>query len=207
MCVCVCVCVCQSVNDVFNVYCVVFSSDFQRLTLDTNTAHRDLSLSEDNRKVTERSGGQDPPDHPDRFDGEPQVLCTQSVTGRCSWEVECSGGVEIGVTDGTISRKGSGDDCRLGHNDQSWSLVCRHGNSYTVRHNSKQTDLPVRASSDSNRVAGFLDCPAGTLSFYTVFSDSLTHLYTFTHTFTEPLYAGFWFSSLSSSSVSLCEQR
>ena len=47
MSVCVCACVC----DVFNVYCVVFSSDFHRLTLDTNTAHTDLYLSDNNRKV------------------------------------------------------------------------------------------------------------------------------------------------------------
>ena len=190
-------------NDVFKVYCV-FSSDYHHLTLDTNTAHRRLSLSENNRKVT---WGQDQsyPEHPDRFDGVEQVLCTEGLTGRCYWQVQCSGdGGSIAVTYRGISRKGRGGDRRLGDNDQSWSLDCSHGNSYTVSHNSKQTVLPVRVSSGSNRVAVFLDCPAGTLSFYTVLSDSLTHLYTFTHTFTEPLYAGFW---MWSGSVSLCEQR
>ena len=195
----------------FNVYCVVvFSSDFQRLTLDTNTANRWLSLSENNRKVT-RVLGQDQsyPDHPDRFDYYDQVLCTEGVAERCYCEAECSGGVIIGLTYGRISRKGSGDDCGLGYNNMSWSLDCRghNGNSYSVRHNRQQTDLPVRASKGSNRVAVYVDCPAGTLSFYTVSSDSLTHLYTFTNnTFTEPLYLGFslpWCSS----SVVLCDQR
>ena len=190
-------------NDVFKVYCIFFS-DYHHLTLDTNTAYRRLSLSENNRKVT-RVQDQSYPEHPDRFDWWDQVLCTEGLTGRCYWEVEWSGGGCIAVTYRGISRKGVGDDCRLGYNDQSWSLDCRHGYSYTVFHNSKQTDLPVRASSGSNRVAVFLDCPAGTLSFYTVFSDSLTHLYTFTHTFTEPLYTGFELWPYSS--VSLCEQR
>ncbi|CAL8239971.1 unnamed protein product, partial [Gadus morhua 'NCC'] len=42
------------------------------LTLDPNTAFRDLSLSEDNRKVTRVDEDQPYPDHPDRFDFRPQ---------------------------------------------------------------------------------------------------------------------------------------
>ncbi|KAI3363944.1 hypothetical protein L3Q82_001522 [Scortum barcoo] len=41
------------------------------------------------------------------------------------------------------------------------------------------------------RVAVYVDCPAGTLSFYRVSSDTLIHLHTFNTTFTEPLYPGF----------------
>ena len=148
----------------------------------TQTQHTNSSLSENNRQVTYVPQDQSYPEHPDRFDGWYQVLCTEGLTGRCYWEVEWSLGVSIAVTYRGISRKGGGGDCRLGHNDQSWRLDCRHGDSYTVRHNSERTDLPARASSGSNRAAVFLDCPAGTLSFYTVSSDSLTHLYTFTHT-------------------------
>ncbi|MED6275516.1 hypothetical protein CHARACLAT_027277, partial [Characodon lateralis] len=49
------------------------------------------------------------------------------------------------------------------------------------------------------RVAVYVDCPAGILSFYRVSSDSLIHLHTFNTTFTEPLYAGFGLWSLGSS--------
>ena len=49
-------------------------SDACDLTLDPNTAYRDLSLSEDNRKVTGVRGDQSYPDHPDRFDSQRQVL-------------------------------------------------------------------------------------------------------------------------------------
>ena len=69
------------------------SPDACELTLDPNTAHRDLSLSEDNRKVTVVTEQQSYPDHPERFDYWAQVLCRESLTGRCYWEVERIGGV------------------------------------------------------------------------------------------------------------------
>ncbi|XP_071389272.1 protein NLRC3-like isoform X2 [Centroberyx affinis] len=176
------------------------------LTLDPNTAHRELLLSEDNRKVTEVTEQQPYPDHPERFDCWKQLLCRDGLTGRCYWEVERKGEVDIGVTYRGISRRGKGADCRLGGNDKSWSLIC-FGNSYSVCHNNRSTDIPFLSSSDSNRVAVYLDWPAGSLSFYTVSSDTLMHIHTFQSTFTEPLYPGFWLwsGSGSGSSVSLCQ--
>ncbi|XP_055771187.1 NLR family CARD domain-containing protein 3-like [Salvelinus fontinalis] len=160
------------------------------LTLDPNTVDRLLSLSEENRKVTCRTEEQPYPDHPERFEDWGQVLCREGLTGRCYWEVECSGrGVDIGVTYKGISRSGWVNDCRLGHNDKSWSLACSD-NSYTACHNNISTTIDVRPSSP-HRVGVYLDWPAGTLSFYRASSDTLTHLFTFTSTFTEPLYPGF----------------
>ncbi|CAL8325898.1 unnamed protein product [Boreogadus saida] len=86
------------------------------LTLDPNTAHRDLSLSEDNRKVTRVGEDQSYPDHPDRFDFQPQVLGREALTGRCYWEVEWEGEVSIGVTYRGITRRGAGGDSMLGEN-------------------------------------------------------------------------------------------
>ncbi|KAG2458689.1 NF7O factor, partial [Polypterus senegalus] len=63
--------------------------DFCPLTLDINTAHRDLHLSEGNKKVTYEGTETEYHDHPDRFDYWCQVLCTEALTGtRCYWEVE-----------------------------------------------------------------------------------------------------------------------
>ncbi|XP_072558749.1 NLR family CARD domain-containing protein 3-like isoform X2 [Paramormyrops kingsleyae] len=161
-----------------------------QLTLDPNTVYRYLSLSEGNRKVT-RGAEQPYPDHPERFDCEPQVLCRESLTGRCYWEAEWSGfGVRIGVTSKGIRRKGGSDDCGLGANDKSWMLRCSPDR-YFVRYNDKQTDIPTEPSG-SRRVGVYLDWGAGTLSFYRVFSDGLTPLYRFTSSFTEPLYPGFY---------------
>ncbi|XP_031676819.1 NLR family CARD domain-containing protein 3-like [Oncorhynchus kisutch] len=161
------------------------------LTLDPNTVNRRLSLSEENRKVTWRREEQPYPDHPERFEDCGQVLCREGLTGRCYWEVEWSGimGADIGVTYKGINRRGGGIDCWLGYNDKSWSLFCSD-NSYSARHNNKPTTIDVPPSS-SHRVGVYLDWPAGTLSFYRASSDTLTHLITFTSTFTEPLYPGF----------------
>ncbi|XP_067429073.1 NLR family CARD domain-containing protein 3-like isoform X3 [Thunnus thynnus] len=182
---------------------------FCELTLDTNTVNRKLKLSDNNRKVTYVEEDQSYPDHPDRFDFCPQLLCRNGLTGRCYWEVEWRGDVRISVTYRGISRKGNSVDCRFGWNDQSWSLNCSDDDGYSVYHNNRQTSIPSSSSSSSsssvsNRVAVYVDCPAGTLSFYRVSSDTLIHLHTFNTTFTQPLYPGFMFWWSHGSSVSLC---
>uniref|UniRef100_A0A8C5B6Y6 B30.2/SPRY domain-containing protein n=1 Tax=Gadus morhua TaxID=8049 RepID=A0A8C5B6Y6_GADMO len=159
------------------------------LTLDPNTAHRRLSLSEDNRKVTWVEEDQSYPDHPDRFDCWDQVLGREALTGRCYWEVEREGRVEIGVTYRGITRRGGGDDSWLGLNNKSWSLYCSDGG-YSARYNGTETDLPLPPAG-STRVGVYLDRPAGSLSFYRVSpggggsSDTLTHLHTFWSSFTQ----------------------
>nr|XP_046190115.1 NLR family CARD domain-containing protein 3-like isoform X3 [Oncorhynchus gorbuscha] len=176
------------------------------LTLDPNTVNRHLSLSEENRKVTRRREEQPYPDHPERFEDWEQVLCREGLTERCYWEVEWSGrGARIGVAYKGISRRGrgGGKDCLIGYNDKSWSLTC-YDNNYTAWHNSNPSTIDVPSSSP-HRVEVYLDWPAGTLSFYRASSDTLTHLYTFTSTFTEPLYPAFRVWDNDSSSVSLCQ--
>ncbi|XP_077944780.1 NACHT, LRR and PYD domains-containing protein 3-like isoform X1 [Gasterosteus aculeatus] len=170
------------------------------LTIDTNTVHKQLKLSDNNRKVTRVKKDQSHPDHPDRFDSCRQLLCRTGLTGRCYWEVEWRGNVNVSVSYRGIKRKGNSDDCWFGYNDQSWSLI-RSDKGYSVRHNNTVTRI-TSSSSSSGRVAVYVDCPAGSLSFYRVSSDTLIHLHTFSTTFTEPLYPGFWFWY--GSSVSLC---
>uniref|UniRef100_A0A3B4FTH2 B30.2/SPRY domain-containing protein n=1 Tax=Pundamilia nyererei TaxID=303518 RepID=A0A3B4FTH2_9CICH len=166
--------------------------------------HTNLKLSEDNRKVTRVVEGQPYPDHPDRFDYWPQLLCRDGLTGRCYWEVECRGGVNISVSYRAINRRGDREHCVFGENDQSWSLSCSDDGCYFVWHNNKKTSISSSSSSSvSNRVAVYVDCPAGTLSFYRVSSDTLIHLHTFNTTFTEPLYPGFTVL-FPTSSVNLC---
>ena len=183
------------------------SPDACELTLDPNTAYRHLSLSEDNRKVT-RVREQQYPDHPERFDYWPQVLCRESLTGRCYWEVERIGGVYIGVTYRGITRRGGGDDSLLGGNNKSWRLDCSDAG-YTAWYNNSSTDIRLPPSG-SNRVGVYVDRPAGTLSFYRVSpdgggsSDTLTHIHTFQLTPSqEDLLPGFGLWGYGSS-VSLC---
>ncbi|XP_051234670.1 NLR family CARD domain-containing protein 3-like isoform X1 [Dicentrarchus labrax] len=171
--------------------------------LDTNTVNRELKLSDNNRKVTLVEDYQSYPDHPDRFDYWPQLLCRNCLTGRCYWEVGWRGRVSISVSYTGISRRGYSDDCVFGRNDQSWSLECSDYG-YSLWHNKRKISISSSSSSSSyGRVAVYVDCPAGTLSFYSVYSDTLIHLHTFNTTFTEPVYPGFTFWS-DSSSVSVC---
>ncbi|XP_075994115.1 NACHT, LRR and PYD domains-containing protein 3-like [Genypterus blacodes] len=164
------------------------------LELDPNTAHRELKLSDNNRKATFVREKQPHPDHPERFDFCPQLLCRNGLTGRCYWEVEWRGEVYISAGYRGISRKGSRDDSRFGgNNNQSWSLRCSERHGYSVSHNNSFTALSVPVSSSvPHRVGVYVDRPAGTLSFYSV-SYTLIHLHTFTTTFTDTLYAGFGF--------------
>ncbi|XP_061100433.1 tripartite motif-containing protein 16-like isoform X1 [Conger conger] len=170
-----------------------------QLTLDPNTVHRKLRLSEGNREVTYVREIQSYPDHPERFEHWPQVLCREGVSGRCYWEAEWSGDwVYIAVSYKEIRRKGGGNDCVMGGNNKSWSLRCTPS-SYYFWHNNKDTKIPVPSSS---RIGVYLDHRAGTLSFYSV-SDTMTLLHRVQTTFTQPLYPGFrvWCGS----SVKLCD--
>ncbi|XP_068558771.1 NACHT, LRR and PYD domains-containing protein 3-like [Cebidichthys violaceus] len=187
---------------------------FCELTIDTNTVNEYIKLSDNNREVTHvREEVQPYLDHPDRFDNRSQLLCRTGLTDRCYYEVEWRGDVYISVSYRGIRRKGDDEDCMFGKNDQSWSLECSYVG-YSVLHNKRRTQLSSSSSSSSSssgRVAVYVDCPAGSLSFYRVSSDTLIHLHTFNTTFTEPLYPGFGFGlgygfdfMSRSGSVSLC---
>ncbi|KAM8728780.1 tripartite motif-containing protein 16-like [Acanthopagrus schlegelii] len=168
-------------------------ADFLRysceITLDPNTAHTKLLLSEGNRKIRFRRQDQSYSDHPDRFTSYYQVLSTESLTRRCYWEVEWRGmGVEVAVAYKNISRAGRPVKCRFGQSDKSWSFICVNDR-YTFYHNNVKTPISGPLSS---RVGVYLDHSAGILSFYSV-SDTMTLLLRVRTTFTQPLYAGVGF--------------
>ncbi|KAJ8289364.1 hypothetical protein GJAV_G00000450 [Gymnothorax javanicus] len=192
------------------------------LTLDPNTANREVSLSEGNRSATHTPWREQPyPAHSERFQSKRQVLCRESVCERCYWEAEWSvwgdgGWVHIAVTDKGIRRRGWGEHCGFGWNKNSWSLLC-YEDRYIIRHDVRSTPLPTTPSPyrragvcDYGRVCVYrvgvcVDRPGGTLSFYSISdSDTLTLLRTVHTHFTQhtPLYAGF---GVMYSSVSLCQ--
>ncbi|XP_051747680.1 tripartite motif-containing protein 16-like isoform X1 [Ctenopharyngodon idella] len=161
-----------------------------QFNLDLNTVNRFIRLSERNRVITNTDTVQPYPDHPDRFDVYQQVLCRESVCGRCYWEIEWSGeSVLISVSYKSIRRKGSGKECVFGGNDQSWSLICS-SSSYSFLHNDIVAKLPVK-SIISSRIGVYVDHSAGTLSFYSVSGDTMSLIHTVQTTFTQPLYPGF----------------
>nr|XP_024656530.1 tripartite motif-containing protein 16-like [Maylandia zebra] len=158
------------------------------ITLDPNTANKQLLLSEGNRKATLMNQQQSYSDHPDRFTVRYQVLSRESLTGRCYWEVEWRGrGGYVVVSYKNIIREDCGNESKFGHNDKSWALNC-YQNRYKLWYNNIQT--PV-SGPRSSRVGVYLDHRAGILSFYSV-SETMTLLHRVQTTFTQPLYAGLW---------------
>ncbi|XP_046707682.1 tripartite motif-containing protein 16-like [Silurus meridionalis] len=188
---------------------------FCRFTLDPNTAHQRIQLSDFNRMATDRDIPQkrshnrnfygetmqtESYEHPESFNHYSQVLCKESVCERAYWEVNFSNGVSIAVSYKDISRKGSNNECALGRNKNSWSLICC-SSSYSFLHNNQETRLPINHS--SSKIGVFLDYKSGSLSFYSV-SNTMTLLHGVHTTFTQPLYPGFGLNN--NSTVKLCHQ-
>ncbi|XP_036002749.1 tripartite motif-containing protein 16-like [Fundulus heteroclitus] len=170
----------------------------RKLTLDPNTAHKYLELSEGNRKVTMTNKNQCYSNNEDRFTRRWQVLSRSRLTGRYYWEVEWSGGsIEIAVAYRDIEREGDTNDSSFGMNENSWALCC-WTTGYTFYSDEVQIPIPGPVSS---RVGVYLDHSAGILSFYSVFGadccfckEVMILLHREKAVFTEPLHAGIWLS-------------
>ncbi|KAM3842661.1 uncharacterized protein ACN63O_022173 [Diretmus argenteus] len=174
----------------------------RQITLDPNTAHRRMLLSDGNRKATGVGTDQLYPDHPDRFTGSWQVLSREDLTGRCYFEVEQRGRVSIAVSHKNIYR-GIGGESGFGYNDKSWSLYCNN-NRYQFIHNQISTPAP---GPQSSRVGVYPDHRAGVLSFYSVSGTTMTLLHRVHTSFTQTLCAGFGFYWFDKGSQKKMEQK
>ncbi|XP_063051512.1 tripartite motif-containing protein 16-like protein [Engraulis encrasicolus] len=171
------------------------------LTLDSESAYKHLHWNVKDRQLEWTNKPLSCRDNPKRFDVWGQVLCTEGVLGRGYWEVEWRGElVHVAVSYNTIGRKGYGNDCGFGFNDQSWSLTLTSSGS-SFKHNNEETKLPLVASP---RVGVYVDQEAGTLAFYNITSDdSMTLLHKVHTAFTQDLYPGFTLGPFTRSSVKL----
>ena len=121
-------------SDNLQLFCVLFPpSDACELEVDTNTMDSKLTLSDNNKKVEYVREDQSYLDHPGRFN-EPQLLCTNGVTGRCYWEVRWFEGVDVSVG-------------YRGKNSQTWTLCCSENGKYSVRDNIGITSTPFSHTS------------------------------------------------------------
>ncbi|CAM5158340.1 unnamed protein product [Eretmochelys imbricata] len=151
------------------------------VTLDPDTAHPYLVLSEDQKRVRHGDTRQDLPDKPERFDTFPEVLGAEGFAGgRCYWEVGVGDKTEwaLGVCRESVSRKG---ESFFSPGNGFWVVWLRDGEFTALT--SPSTPLPV--SVRPGRVGIFLDYEAGEVSFYNVTDGS--HLFTFTDTFSGTL--------------------
>ncbi|KAF1640441.1 Butyrophilin subfamily 1 member A1, partial [Eudyptes chrysocome] len=133
------------------------------VTLDPDTAHPDLILSEDCKSVRRGEGRQDLPDNPERFDYWPFVLgCQGFAAGRHCWEVEVGDGGDwaVGVARESIHRKGHLSLCPQGG---IWGVE-KWGGQVRALTTHKVTLLPVRWV--PRRVSVHLDYAGGTVAFF-----------------------------------------
>ncbi|XP_059558196.1 E3 ubiquitin-protein ligase TRIM39 isoform X1 [Myotis daubentonii] len=158
------------------------------VTLDPETAHPNLVLSEDRKSVKfVETRLRDLPDTPRRFTFYPCVLATEGFTsGRHYWEVEVGDKTHwaVGVCRDSVSRKGELTPLpETGY----WRVRLWNGDKYAA---TTTPFTPLHIKVKPKRVGIFLDYEAGTLSFYNVTDRS--HIYTFTDTFTEKLWPLFY---------------
>ncbi|XP_030055742.1 E3 ubiquitin-protein ligase TRIM39-like isoform X1 [Microcaecilia unicolor] len=189
------------------------------VTLDPETAHPYLLLSEDGKNVRWKNAGQNVPDTPQRFDYDPCVLGSEGFTsGRHYWEVEVEVGDvsywTLGVCKDSVRRKGK---ITLAPEEGFWTVRLWKeqgcGTAVAVGYTkfypdlsdsgllwnkqrcsaltSPETQLPLRKRLWA--VGILLDYEAGKVSFYD--ADNKYHLFTFTDTFTGKLRPFFWTNS------------
>ncbi|KAF4117557.1 hypothetical protein G5714_002110 [Onychostoma macrolepis] len=160
------------------------------LTLDKNSAHPLLNISEDLRTVMRVKNRLSVPEHPDRFDHWSQVVsCQIFSSGTHYWELEVEGFWDIAVTYHSIGRK-SKEGTAFGCNKISWSLTQQHDRKLAAWHNRKKTHLSAKMS--GNHLAITLDYDSGSITFSEVGSSStLLPLHNFSTRFTQPVCLGF----------------
>nr|XP_006013225.1 PREDICTED: zinc-binding protein A33-like [Latimeria chalumnae] len=157
------------------------------VTLDPNTAHPKLTLSEDLTAVTYGSTRRkDLPDNPGRFDYCVMVLGSEGFTsGRHSWVVDVGNKTKwsLGVARESINRKG---EITLWPKHGYWTVVLRNGGEYSAG-TERWTRLELEKS--PKKVLVCVDYEAGKVSFSN--ADDMSHIYTFTDNFTEKIFPFF----------------
>uniref|UniRef100_A0A3Q2YH13 Bloodthirsty-related gene family, member 1 n=1 Tax=Hippocampus comes TaxID=109280 RepID=A0A3Q2YH13_HIPCM len=156
------------------------------VTLDCNTAHPRLLLSDDMKSVWCGDRHQLLPDNVERFDRVVCVLGREAITsGRHYWEVQVGGKTDwdLGVARQSINRKGKID---VTPNNGYWFLSLRDKNKYAFR---TEPSTDVHLNLRPNKIGVFVDFDRGQVSFYNV--DAKIHIYTFNDTFTECIFPFF----------------
>ncbi|XP_041651899.1 E3 ubiquitin-protein ligase TRIM21-like [Cheilinus undulatus] len=157
------------------------------VTLDPDTAHPELILSDDGKQVKHGDVKKDLSDNPERFNQCVNVLSKQSFSsGRFYYEVQVKGKTEwfLGVARESINRKGI-----ILRTPQKgfWTIWLRNENEYKA---CAGPSVRLSLQSGPEKVGVFVDYEEGLVSFYDV--DAAALIYSFTGcSFTEKIYPYF----------------
>uniref|UniRef100_A0A8C2DNN9 Si:ch211-216p19.6 n=1 Tax=Cyprinus carpio TaxID=7962 RepID=A0A8C2DNN9_CYPCA len=157
------------------------------VTMDPETAHPKISLSEDDKQAGYGETRQIVPDSPWRFDTCPSILGKEGFSsGKFYFEVQVKGKTEwdLGVARESVNRKGI---ITLSPRNGLWTLWLRNGSDYKAC-DCLSVSLCLKAK--PQKVGVYVDYEEGLVSFYDV--ESRSHIYSFTgQAFTEKLYPYF----------------
>ncbi|XP_025041479.2 E3 ubiquitin/ISG15 ligase TRIM25 isoform X1 [Pelodiscus sinensis] len=173
-----------------------------KISLDFNTAHIKVQLSERNTKMSVSEIPQKYSPHPQRFTYCSQVLGFQCFKrGIHYWEVELQRNnfCGIGICYGTMDRQGP--DSRLGRNNSSWCIEWFNAK-ISAWHNDVEKCLP---NTKATKIGVLLNYEGGFVIFLGV-GEKHSLIYKFRAQFTEALYPAFWVFS-SGTTLSLCQLK
>ncbi|NXI29701.1 TRI25 ligase, partial [Sterrhoptilus dennistouni] len=169
------------------------------ITLDYNTAHNTVVLSENYTRMSISDTFSAHKYHPQRFTDYRQVLGFQCFKrGIHYWEVQLqqSSFCGIGVCYGSMERQGP--ESRLGRNSRSWCVEWLNSK-LSSWHNDVEKCLP---NTKATKIGVLLHCEGGFVIFMAV-GEKNNLIYKFKAQFTEALYPAFWLFS-SDAVLSLC---
>ncbi|KAI4890825.1 hypothetical protein NFI96_009097, partial [Prochilodus magdalenae] len=157
------------------------------VTLDPDTAHPYLVLSDDGKQVRLGHKRQKLPKNPKRFDECASVLGTEGFSsGKFYYEVQVSGKTawDLGVTTESSNRKGP---ITLSPENGYWTVWLRNETEYKALDSPR---VPLSLRQAPQKVGVFVDYEEGLVSFYDV--EVRSHIYSFTgQSFTEKIYPYF----------------
>ncbi|KAL0153494.1 hypothetical protein M9458_051201, partial [Cirrhinus mrigala] len=157
------------------------------VTLDPETAHPNLILSNDGKEVRHGDIKHELPDYPERFNYSASVLGKEGfLSGRFYFEVQLKRKTkwDVGVARESINRKGQ---ITVTPPYGFWAMALRNGNEYWACDNPA---VPLSLSLKPQKVGVFVDYEEGLVSFYDV--ESRSHIHSFTgQSFTNRLYPYF----------------